>query len=363
MIVTTQSKVLKRLTSANYPIYIGQKLHTQIEHFDLMKEQQVFIVTNQEIAEFYLSPLKTALLEYGVHIDELILPVGEQYKSLSCWQQIIDTLLTKAYSRKDSLIALGGGVITDLTGFVAATYQRGMRYISLPTTLLAQVDAAIGGKTAINHVLGKNLIGTFYHPAAVIIDIDCLYTQSDRQFCSGMAEIIKYGVILDKDFFQWLEQHVDRLIARDKNTLLIAIAHCCQLKADLVTQDEQEQGVRALLNFGHTFGHAIEALCSFGGWLHGECVAVGMLMAADLSIQLGLATDCDKQRLKSLLIRARLPVNRPATIDAKTYLPLMERDKKRTSAAIRVVLNCGLGKGKILDITDVSLLIKAIEHI
>lgn len=363
MFVTTKSKVLKRVETPHYPIYIGEKLYANIEHFDLVKGQNIFIITNQEIAKFYLPSLLAALSACDVCVDHFILPVGEQQKSVSGWQQIIDILLARSYTRYTTLIALGGGVINDLTGFVAATFQRGIRYISLPTTLLAQVDASVGGKTAINHPMGKNLIGAFYNPSAVIIDIHSLDTLSDREFSSGMAEIIKYGVILDKDFFQWLEQHITLLMERDKNTLLLCIERCCQLKSDVVAKDEHEHNLRALLNFGHTFGHAIEVLCGFGQWLHGECIAVGMLMAAELSVQLGLTTHADKQRIQTLLQQANLPTKRPTGIEARSYLPIMKRDKKRVTSAIRCVLNCEPGKGKIIDISDLSMLIMAIERV
>lgn len=363
MSATVESTIQAVIHTPNYPIFFGRNLYSDIELFELTYGQRAFIVTNEDIAQYHLMPLLALLTKHEIDVDYTILPSGEEQKSIAGWQTILDALLEKEHTRQSVLIALGGGVICDVAGFAAATFQRGIRYISLPTTLLAQVDASVGGKTAINHPSGKNLIGTFHFPSSVIIDINALDTLDDREFSSGIAEVIKYGAILDKNFFVWLEHHIDKLLARDKATLLTCIQRCCQLKSDLVTQDEREHNIRALLNFGHTFGHAIETLVGFGHWLHGEAVSVGMLMAMQLACQLGMASRKDAERLKSLLFRARLPINRPSGLDDAAYLPIMKRDKKHNGTGIRCVLNRGLGEGEIVNIVDTSLLIEAIKYV
>lgn len=358
-----ESTIHAVIRTPHYPIIVGKKLYSDMELFELTSGQRAFIVTNEEVAQHYLMPLLTSFTKAGIEVDYIILPAGEEQKSIAGWQAILDALFEKEHTRHSVLIALGGGVICDVAGFAAATFQRGIRYISVPTTLLSQVDASVGGKTAINHASGKNMIGAFHFPSSVIIDIDSLKSLNDREFSSGIAEVIKYGVILDKAFFVWLERHIDKLLARDDATLLLCIQRCCQLKSDLVQQDEREQNLRALLNFGHTFGHAIETLVGLGRWLHGEAISVGMLMATQLACQLGMATQKDAERLKILLQRARLPINRPTNLDDNAYLPIMKRDKKRADTAIRCVLNRGLGEGEIIDIIDTSLLINAIKGV
>jgi len=294
------------------------------------------VISNSTIAPLYLDTVLKNLKDYCV--EQVILPDGEQYKTLDVVTQIFDKLLACKFSRNATLIALGGGVIGDMGGFAAACYQRGIAFLQIPTSLLAQVDSSVGGKTGVNHPLGKNMIGAFYQPQCVIADADVLVTLDDRQLSSGLAEVIKYGLIRDADFFDWLEQHVGLLLARDKTALAYAIEQSCKNKAEIVASDETETGVRATLNLGHTFGHAIETGTGYGEYLHGEAVAIGTCLAADLSRRHGWLTDADVERIIALFKKCALPVAPPAQLDADRFLELMAVDKKNIDGKIHLIL-------------------------
>lgn len=336
------------LAERSYPIYIGEDLLTQPELLQKhIKRKEVLIVTNETIAPLYLEQVQS-LLE-GYQCDTVILPDGEEFKTLEVMNRVFDKLLSARFSRQVTLIALGGGVIGDMTGFAAACYQRGVPFIQIPTTLLSQVDSSVGGKTAVNHALGKNMIGAFYQPQCVIADTRTLNTLEDRQLASGIAEVIKYGLINDYAFFEWLEQNIDALKQRDPAALAYAIERSCQDKADIVAKDETEQGVRALLNLGHTFGHAIETGMGYGNWLHGEAIATGMLMAADLSARMGWMNEAEVERVRTLLIRAELPVDGPAEMTPEQFMDLMAVDKKVQDGVIRLILLKGIGQAVMSD--------------
>lgn len=341
-------KMMVSLGERSYPITIAAGLFSDsASYWPLTAHQSVMVVTNETIAPLYLQPVLAQLAALGINADSVVLPDGEQYKSLSVLDTVFTALLEKPHGRDTTLIALGGGVIGDMTGFAAASYQRGVRFIQMPTTLLSQVDSSVGGKTAVNHPLGKNMIGAFYQPTSVVIDLDCLATLPARELSSGLAEVIKYGVILDDVFFEWLEENIDALRRLDQKALAYCIRRCCELKAEIVAADEREQGNRALLNLGHTFGHAIEAHMGYGNWLHGEAVAAGMVMAARTAEQLGTFSASLTERLITLLTRAGLPVNGPQQMSAEDYLPHMMRDKKVLSGELRLVLPTGLGKAEV----------------
>jgi len=330
----------------SYPIYIGSGLLAQAELLTKhIRAKQVLIVTNETIAPLYLAKLQAALTDYQV--ETAILPDGEQYKTLQYLEKIFDQLLAKKFSRNATLIALGGGVIGDMGGFAASCYQRGIAFIQIPTTLLAQVDSSVGGKTGVNHPLGKNMIGAFYQPQCVIADADVLDTLDDRQLAAGLAEVIKYGLIRDPGFLEWLEANMPRLLARDKDALAYAIERSCVNKAEVVGEDEFESGVRATLNLGHTFGHAIETGSGYGHYLHGEAVAIGTCFAADLSRRLGWLNDADVNRIVAIFKAANLPVTPPAQMTADQYIDLMAVDKKNVDGKIRVILLEALGKASL----------------
>ncbi|QFS59018.1 3-dehydroquinate synthase [Pantoea dispersa] len=341
-------KITVSLGDRSYPITIAAGLFNDPASFWPLKAgDNAMLVTNQTLAPIYLDKLATLLSNAGVKVDQVILPDGEQYKTLAVMDEVFTALLQKPHGRDTTLIALGGGVIGDLTGFAAASYQRGVRFIQVPTTLLSQVDSSVGGKTAVNHPLGKNMIGAFYQPASVVVDTDCLTTLPPREMASGLAEVIKYGIILDGEFFQWLEQNLDALLALDNTAMAYCIRRCCELKADVVAADEHETGLRALLNLGHTFGHAIEAHMGYGNWLHGEAVAAGMVMAARTAERLGQFSAADTDRIIALLQRAGLPVNGPASMTAEAYLPHMMRDKKVLGGELRLVLPLAIGRSEV----------------
>jgi 3-dehydroquinate synthase len=334
------------LGDRSYPIYIGPGL---LRNRDLysphIKGRQVLIVTNETVAPIYLDDVKSALTDYQV--DTVILPDGEKYKDLDTLNMIFDELLDRRHNRTTTLVALGGGVIGDMTGFAAATYQRGVNFIQVPTTLLSQVDSSVGGKTAVNHPLGKNMIGAFHQPQAVIADTDTLETLPLREMAAGMAEVIKYGLISDSEFYLWLQDNVAGLMSGDDESLAEAIYRSCENKADVVAQDEREGGIRATLNLGHTFGHAIEAHQGYGKWLHGEAVGAGMMMAADLSKRLGYLTEKDEHDLLRLLQAAHLPVKGPKDMSCDDYISRMAVDKKVLDGALRLVLLKGIGQAYI----------------
>lgn len=336
------------LGERSYPIYIGEQLLSEADLFAAhIKGKEVLIVTNETVAPLYLDEVKSALSAY--RSATVILPDGEQFKTLEIMQRIFDGLLQARMSRQATILALGGGVIGDMAGFAAACYQRGVPFIQVPTTLLSQVDSSVGGKTAVNHPLGKNMIGAFYQPQCVFADTSTLKTLDDRQFAAGLAEVIKYGLINDAEFFDWLEANMTGLVARQFELLAQAISRSCQDKADIVAADEREMGVRALLNLGHTFGHAIETGCGYGVVLHGEAIAIGMAMAADLSERLGWLDMTTVERIKAVLTAAGLPVTVPAEMTAERFMDLMAVDKKVQDGAIRLILLKAIGQAVISD--------------
>ncbi len=331
------------LAERSYPIYIGEGLLDQAELFQAhIKGRQVAVVTNETVAPLYLARLEAALS--GYQVDSVVLPDGEQFKNWQTLNLIFDRLLECRHDRKTTLIALGGGVIGDMTGFAAACYQRGVHFIQVPTTLLSQVDSSVGGKTGINHPLGKNMVGAFYQPDAVIIDTASLSTLPARELSAGLAEVIKYGLICDQGFFVWLEANIERLLALDAVALTEAIERSCAAKAHVVAQDEREGGIRAILNLGHTFGHAIETEQGYGNWLHGEAVAAGTVMALELSHRLGWIDESVVRRGCALLERAKLPVAPPAGMTAEAFTQHMAVDKKVLDGQLRLILLKGLGE-------------------
>ncbi|MDO4430433.1 MAG: 3-dehydroquinate synthase [Lonepinella koalarum] len=349
------------LKERRYPIYIGENILTDTGVYPLKSGDKVMIVSNPTIAPHYLSSLTETLEKIGCQVSAVLIPDGEKYKNLDSLNQIFTALLQENHGRDTTLIALGGGVIGDIAGYAAASYQRGIKFIQIPTTLLAQVDSSVGGKTGVNHELGKNMIGAFYQPSAVIIDTKTLETLPKREINAGLAEVIKYGAILDLSFFEWLETHVDHLVALNQTDLQYCIARCCQIKADVVARDETEKGERALLNLGHTFGHAIETFLGYGNWLHGEAISTGMMIAAVLSEKLGDLTSTDVGRLEKLLARANLPTISPDIMQPDDYLPLMMRDKKVLAGKLRLVLLKALGQAYVATDTDKELVLNAIR--
>ena len=341
------TQVQVSLGDRSYPIFIGSDEIRSADIASYISGKKVLIVSNETIAPLYLESLKRQLTDKQV--DSVILADGEQYKNLDTLNLIFDQLIGNHHDRKTTLIALGGGVVGDMTGFAAACYQRGVPFIQIPTTLLAQVDSSVGGKTAVNHAMGKNMIGAFYQPQAVIIDTDTLSTLPDREFYAGLAEVIKYGLIVDADFFRWLENNIDLLLQRDKQALAYAIELSCVCKARIVAEDETEQGIRAILNLGHTFGHAIETFQNYKQWIHGEAVAAGMVMAAQLSVISGDLPEADLQRTKALLQHCLLPVAPPADMTAEDFTQLMLRDKKVLDGQLRLVLLKELGEACVTD--------------
>jgi len=344
------------LDNRSYPIHIGRNLLNQanliLPH---LKRKNVAIVTNTTVAPLYLEKLTKTLRDAGVTVIEIILPDGEAYKNAETLNLIYDALLKNRCERSTTLIALGGGVIGDLTGYAAATYLRGVPFIQIPTTLLSQVDSSVGGKTGINHPLGKNMIGAFYQPKLVLADIDTLKTLPPRELSAGLAEVIKYGLIRDADFFDWLEVNIDKLMSLDEAAISYAIYRSCENKAEVVAADEHETGERALLNLGHTFGHAIENAMGYGVWLHGEAVAAGTIMAADLSQRMGWLKIDEFTRILNLLTASNLPLKAPK-LGADRYLNLMASDKKVADGKIRLVLQQGIGKAVITSDYDAEKL-------
>ncbi len=344
------------LGDRSYPIHIGTRILAQVDLIlPHLKRKQVAIVTNTTVAPLYLDVIAEPLKAAGVSVIPIILPDGEAYKNSDILNLIYDALLKNRCERTTTLIALGGGVIGDLTGYAAATYLRGVPFIQVPTTLLSQVDSSVGGKTGINHPLGKNMIGAFYQPQVVLADIATLDTLPSRELAAGMAEVIKYGLIRDEDFFEWIERNIDKLNALDADAMSYAIYRSCQNKADVVAADERESGERALLNLGHTFGHAIENAMGYGVWLHGEAIAAGTMLAADLSGRLGWLNEAEIDRIRQLFVAAKLPVDSP-DLGVDRYLDLMGLDKKVVDGKIRLVLQQGIGKSILTSDYDVTAL-------
>ena len=352
-----------QLEDRSYPIYIGEGLLSQIKLIEPhLKQKHVAIVTNTTVAPLYLDSLLTLLKQNGIKAFPIILPDGESYKNQETLNLIYEALLKEKCERTVTLIALGGGVIGDMTGYAAATYLRGVPFIQIPTTLLSQVDSSVGGKTGINHPMGKNMIGAFYQPQCVIADIDTLKTLPQREFSAGMAEVIKYGLIRDETFFNWLERNIDGLMKLNPSLLIEAIQRSCQNKADVVEIDEHESGVRATLNLGHTFGHAIENAMGYGVWLHGEAVATGMVMAAFLSKLMGWVKDEEFNRIIKLLKKAKLPTD-PPKISEDQYMQLMSMDKKVVDGKIRLVLQKSIGDAVITSDYDEKYLKTTLQTI
>ncbi|MBH1986599.1 MAG: 3-dehydroquinate synthase [Burkholderiales bacterium] len=330
------------LGDRSYDILIGKGLMRADSFAGLPRSSQALIVTNTTVGPLYTARLREAIAPLHKQVLDVELPDGEQFKDWPALNQVFTRLLEEAADRKTVLYALGGGVVGDMTGFAAACYMRGVPFVQVPTTLLAQVDSSVGGKTAINHPAGKNMIGAFYQPLRVVCDLDTLSTLPQRELLAGIAEVIKYGPIADAEFLSWLEVNLDKLLARDHAALMHAIQRSCEIKAWVVGQDEKESGLRAILNYGHTFGHAIEAGLGYGAWLHGEAVGCGMVMAADLSARLGLIDEATSLRIRSLIERAGLPVKGP-NLGAERYLELMQVDKKAEGGEIRFVVIGPLG--------------------
>lgn len=333
------------LGERSYPIFIGAGLLGGDYVARHVRGGEVLVVTNETVAPLYLDTLCRNLQVRK--LDTLVLPDGEKFKTLATVNTIYDKLLTARHSRGTTLIALGGGVIGDMTGFAAATYQRGVNFIQVPTTLLSQVDSSVGGKTGVNHPLGKNMIGAFYQPQAVIADMSTLATLPDREYRAGIAEVVKYGLIADPDFYLWLKNRVAAINGRDQDTLAEIVARSCQNKADVVARDEREADIRAILNLGHTFGHAIEAVEKYQGLLHGEAVAVGMLMAADLSARLGWIETEDVADLAALLAALGLPTTVPGSMSSEAFLAAMALDKKVAEGVVRLVLLRAIGEAVV----------------
>lgn len=345
------------LGDRSYPIFIGKNLldnHSLIT--DFIHGSSAVIVSNTTVAPLYLQQVEASLKSENIRYDTVILQDGETYKTFESVMQIIDTLLSQRHDRKTTVIALGGGVVGDISGFAAAIYQRGVNFIQIPTTLLSQVDSSVGGKTGVNHPLGKNMIGAFYQPQCVIADTATLETLPKRELSAGMAEVIKYGLIHDAEFFSWLEQNMESLMQGDNTLLSEAILISCQTKADVVAKDERESGIRAILNLGHTFGHAIESAMGYGNWLHGEAIATGMVMAADLSLRHQWITPEIKQRTIALLLKAQLPVTSPDDMTLEKYMDIMAIDKKVDRGVIKFVLLKQLGEAIITADYDPELL-------
>lgn len=334
------------LGDRSYDILIGDGLMKAESFAGLPKSSKALIVTNTTVGPLYTARLREAIAPLHKQVLDVELPDGEQYKDWPALNQVFTRLLEEAADRKTVLYALGGGVVGDMTGFAAACYMRGVPFVQVPTTLLAQVDSSVGGKTAINHPAGKNMIGAFYQPLRVVCDLSSLDTLPQRELLAGLAEVIKYGPIADAAFLDWLEANLDALLARDRAALLHAVKRSCEIKAWVVGQDEKESGLRAILNYGHTFGHAIEAGLGYGEWLHGEAVGCGMVMAADLSARLGLIDEATSRRIRALIERTGLPVTGP-DLGADRYLELMQVDKKAEDGQIRFVVVGPLGSARM----------------
>ena len=336
-----------QLRERSYPIHVGSGLIARAgELVGTDQARRAIVVTNATVAALWLPPLRASLVSGGLACDVIVVPEGEQHKTLATLESIVTQLLELRAERGSLLVALGGGVIGDLAGFAAGIYQRGMPLIQVPTTLLAQVDSSVGGKTAVNHPLGKNMLGVFWQPRSVVIDIDCLGTLPDRELRAGLAEVIKYGAIRDRELFDWIERSIDALLARDAVALQHAIVQSCRIKAEVVALDERETGERAILNFGHTFGHAIETATGYASWLHGEAVAAGMVLASRLSTRVtGLAAD-DAKRVETIVTRAGLPAV-PPKLTLERWLDLMSHDKKVASGVVRLILLTALGRAVV----------------
>ena len=345
--VTSDRQVRVELGSRSYSVHIGSGILPRVDLTHYIDGDQVLLVTNETVAPLYLNMVRKQIK--GKKIHDLVLPDGERYKNMEVLDDIFTKLLTEKHDRTTTLVAVGGGVIGDMTGFAAATYLRGVSFIQVPTTLLAQVDSSIGGKTAVNHSSGKNMIGAFHQPRTVIVDTNTLQSLPDREFSAGLAEVLKYGLIADIEFFNWLERELDSLINRDLEKLTYAIEQSCSIKARIVRSDETEQGVRAILNLGHTFGHAIETFLSYRDWIHGEAVSVGILMALRMSCLRGKIEKSDLDRVSKLMQRCSLPITPPINMSPADFNELMLRDKKVRNDRVRLVLLEELGQAEVVE--------------
>ena len=345
------------LASRSYPIYIGTDLLEQKALFEphLKSSTTVFIVSNTTVAPLYAKTLMNTLSQLGKTVRLLELPDGESFKDWQHLQLIFDELLAHGADRQSMIIALGGGVVGDMAGFGAASFMRGIRFIQVPTTLLAQVDSSVGGKTGINHPLGKNMIGAFHQPVAVIADLNTLRTLPPRELSAGLAEVIKHGAIADADFLNWIEANTGALLACDTDAMAHAVLRSCEIKSAVVSADEREGGIRATLNFGHTFGHAIESGLGYGEWLHGEAVGCGMVMAADLSARLGQISQVDAQRLKRIIASMHLPIA-PPKLGSQRFMELMQVDKKTEAGQIRYITLGSIGAARIQQVPDATVI-------
>ncbi len=346
------------LGERSYPIHIGADILTRAG--ELLQQVgvsgKVAIVTNPTVAQLYLEPIRAALSQGGFETVAVLLPDGEEFKNFASLQIIYDRLISERFERKCCILALGGGVIGDLAGFAAATYLRGVAFAQIPTTLLAHVDSSVGGKTGVNHADGKNLIGAFYQPKLVLIDVATLKTLPRREMIAGLAEVIKYGVIKDREFFQWLEDKIDKLIEHHAEPLIDTIAKCCAIKARVVEADEREDDYRAILNFGHTIGHALEAVTGYTEFLHGEAVGIGMVKAAALSLRQGFCDQKDFSRILAVIEKAGLPTEIPAGVSVQSLIQSMELDKKATGGKIKFVMCEGIGKTRFHSLTPADIL-------
>ena len=349
-------KVKLALGSNSYDIFIGSGLLSDSELIGrYIEKKSIFIISNKSVANHYLDRLISSLSSFDFSV--YLIPEGEQFKNLRTVEEIIGDMIKKGANRTSTILALGGGVVGDTAGFVAAIFQRGIPFLQIPTTLLAQVDSSVGGKTAVNHEDGKNMIGAFYQPKTVIVDTDTLHTLPKREVSTGLAEIIKHGILADRSYFDWIEKNISKLLRLDSETLEYVIAGSCRIKAEIVSEDELETGKRALLNLGHTFGHAIETATGYSDWLHGEAVGAGLVMAADLSFRLGMCALDDAKRIKSLVADAGLPCAPPASMEEETFLRLMGRDKKVDETGLRfVLLNGGIGGAALVERVPVEKL-------
>lgn len=364
---STQSQnrdtLLVEAPSRHYPIIFDNKILTKAETFaPYIKGDKVLIVTNTTVGPLYLGDVQQALSKLDVTVSTVILPDGEEHKSLQSLSAIWDECMKSRLDRKSTIIALGGGVIGDVAGFAAASFVRGIPFIQVPTTLLAVVDSSVGGKTAINHPMGKNMIGAFYQPQAVIVDSHVLTTLDDRQLAAGISEVVKYGIIRDWDFFKWCETNMEKLVNRDAAALRYAMLKSCEFKADIVAEDERESGVRAILNLGHTFGHAIEAGMGYGTWLHGEAVAAGMVMACEMSARMGMITPDVTENVERVLASAALPTRPPPTMTLQKFMTYMSVDKKVESGVLRLILLRKPGEAIITSEFNESTLFDTIMH-
>ena len=357
-------KIIVGLAERSYPIVIGPDLFQSESTFDdgELRGRRYIVVTNDIVGPMYFSPVAKWFSSLGKSVEKITISDGEQFKSQETLTSIYDQLIAKRADRSTTVVALGGGVVGDLAGFAAASYQRGIPFIQIPTTLLAQVDSSVGGKTAINHPAGKNMIGAFYQPQAVFISLEMLRSLPDREFKAGLAEVVKYGAIMDEAFFIWLEDNMQSLLARDYAALGYAVEQCCLSKAKIVEADETESGSRALLNFGHTFGHAIEAGLGYGKWLHGEAVAAGMMLAGRLSVLAGDLKQAEWDRLQQLLIKIGLPVDAPK-LGRDRYIELMGYDKKVLDGKLRLILLRKLGKAHVTSDFSKELLVEVLNGV